>query len=130
MNEELKRLLNQFHLDTNEEKFNEIVKFLPEFLERNETLYVAGKKETDGFTFVQFENDGKCYFLCFSDPAEANIDVLGFEAGNLFKAVDEDKSVEGLIINPYSDCFVIDSKLLSLLLDLTLYRSTPPSMMN
>ena len=130
MIEELKRLLSQFSLDTSEEMFKEVIEFLPAFLEKNEMLYVAGTKESDGFSFVQVENGDKNYFLCFTDPTESVADVLGFEAGKLFKAVEEDVEAEGLIINPHSDCFVVDSKLLSLLLDLTLYRTTPPAMMN
>lgn len=130
MIDELKGLLTQFNLDDSEENFNKIIEFLPEFLEKNETIYVAGSIENQQMSFKQLENNGKSYFLAFTSPLETKDNVLGFESRNVFTSFADDESVEGVIINPYTDCFVMKKTLLSLLLDLTLYRTTSPMDMN
>lgn len=123
-NQKLKGLLKKLYEDNNPELENEILEEI--IMKVNFLSYINSKQEDENVSFnVLSTDDNKIYLPAFTDLEElskwgipTNINTLTLNFDNYVEIISENENIEGLVINPFGDTFILSREWLNELKDM------------
>ena len=126
-NQRLKDLLKKMYKDNNPKLENEILEEI--IMKVNFLSYINSNENETNFENINFNvlttDDNKIYLPAFTDLEElskwgipSNMDTITLNFDNYVEIILENENIEGLVINPFGDSYILSREWLKELKDM------------